>query len=889
MKRRERSWMYKRTIGQSINPDFVKGVNEFIQYIRDHPESSNPDEVRCPCVKCKNKRLWNANTVKIHLYDKGYVPNYYVWMCQGEGYPGVPERRSNEYHDMVLDAFGHSQDQGHSEEASVSSEEERNATAKHFLDLLKDFERPLYEGSSLSVLKMAAIITSLKCEYNLPHRCVDGFASLLSEAIPNNNHMADSFYEVKKIVKGLELSHQKIHACPKGCMLFWKDDAQLSECRVCGSDRYKQTSKGSLVPLNVLFYFPITPRLQRLFATKNISEEMTWHSKNPRVQGTMAHPSDSAAWTHLDCRFPEFASEPRNVRLGLCTDGFAPHAKFGEELKLLWEVGAATYDISKKQNFNLRAAILWTVSDFPAYGMLSGWATAGKKSCPHCMEKTKAFCLEHGGKVSWFDCHRQFLPTDHPFRNSKTAFCKNKVEKGAPPHIMSGEELWECVKDLPKATDGPDSIKRMKNEKKGWFKQSTLWELPYWKHLLIRHNLDVMHIEKNFFDQLIHTVMDVKKLTCDTPSTRNDIAKYCKRPQLHLQEDDRGKEVMPKSLFALDKAQRKVLCEWVKQLRFPDGYASNLSRCPYEVKLCGPVQYRWMYPFERFLNHLKRKIGNKARVEGSICNAYLTEEITNFCSNYFQSTVDTKTRDLGRNVNADVESTSDGAEIPELFKEDSGRVSNEGRTRFLDDKELECAHLFVLRNTGILGEYERNFEDYIISTRPFLRREDVMENFETEFSDWFHHKEAYRKRVEAASTQRIQKSPNELYWETVGGRNKKGRVKGLGESADLYYGSQMGRRISTSSMQYTPSFFSQMQDQMESRVQALREQMEVDMEARVQAQVRAQMEEMEKRLEERMMGRYANDPCSNVRPPFRDPRDDDPGFGGAVQGSHAVV
>ncbi|XP_021755332.1 uncharacterized protein LOC110720599 [Chenopodium quinoa] len=504
-----------------------------------------------------------------------------------------------------------------------------------------------------------------------------------------------------------------------------------------------------------------------------------------------------------------------------------------EELKLLWEVGAATGDISKKQNFNLRAAVLWTVSDFPAYGMLSGWATAGKKACPHCMEKTKAFWLEHGGKVSWFDCHWQFLLTDHPFRNSKTAFCKNKEEKGAPPHIMSGEELWECVKGLPKATDGPDSIKRLKNEKKGWFKQSTLWELPYWKHLLIRHNLDVMHIEKNFFDQLIHTIMDVKKLTCDTPSTRNDIAKYCKRPQLHLQENDRGKEVMPKAPFALDKAQRKVLCEWVKQLRFLDGYASNLSRCvdlqacklygmkshdchmfmermlpttlkeflpghiwnaiteisqlfrdlccyttsvsdmerlekniheilcklekifppaffnsmqhlpthlPYEGKLCGPVQFGWMYPFERFLNHLKRKIGNKARVEGSICNAYLTEEIANFCSNYFQSTVDTKTRDLGRNVNADVESTSDDAEIPEFFKEDSGRVSNEGRTRFLDVKELECAHLFVLRNTGILGEYERKFEDYILSIRPFLRREDVMENFETEFSDWFHHK-----------------------------------------------------------------------------------------------------------------------------------------------------
>ncbi|XP_021731250.1 uncharacterized protein LOC110698150 [Chenopodium quinoa] len=505
MKRRERRWMYERMVGQSINPKFVKGVDEFIQYVADHPESSNPNEVRCPCVKCKNKRLWDADTVKIHLYRKGFTPNYYEWLCHREGYPGVPERRSNEYLDMVLDAFGNSQDQGHSEEASVPSEEEPYAIAKHFLDLLKASER-----------------------------CVDGFASLLSEVIPNNSHMDDTFYEVKKIVKGLELSHQKIHACPKGCMVFWKDDAQLSVCRVWVQRPIQEDFQ----------------RLQRLFATKNISEEMTWHSKNPRVQGTMAHPSDSAAWKHLDCQFPKFASERRDVRLGLCADGYAPH----EELKLLWEVGAATYDISKKQNLILRAAILWTINDFPAYGMLSGWATAGKKACPHCMEKRKEFWLEHGGKVSWFDFHWQFFPTDHPFRNSKTAFCKNKVEKGAPPHIMSGEELWECVKDLPKATDELDSIKRLKNEKKGWFKQSTLWELPYWKHLLIRHNLDVMHIEKNFFDLLIHTVIDVKKHTCDTPSARNDIARYCKRPQLPLQEDDRGKEVMPKALFALDKA-----------------------------------------------------------------------------------------------------------------------------------------------------------------------------------------------------------------------------------------------------------------------------------------------------------------------------------------------
>ena len=49
------------------------------------------------------------------------------------------------------------------------------------------------------------------------------------------------------------------------------------------------------------------------------------------------------------------------------------------ELKSLWDVGVETWDVSLKQNFIMRALLLWTVSDFPAYSLLSGWTTAGKK------------------------------------------------------------------------------------------------------------------------------------------------------------------------------------------------------------------------------------------------------------------------------------------------------------------------------------------------------------------------------------------------------------------------------------------------------------------------------------------------------------------------------
>ena len=45
------------------------------------------------------------------------------------------------------------------------------------------------------------------------------------------------------------------------------------------------------------------------------------------------------------------------------------------ELKQLWEIAVETYDSSTNETFLMRVALLWTISDFPAYAMLSGWST----------------------------------------------------------------------------------------------------------------------------------------------------------------------------------------------------------------------------------------------------------------------------------------------------------------------------------------------------------------------------------------------------------------------------------------------------------------------------------------------------------------------------------
>jgi len=111
------------------------------------------------------------------------------------------------------------------------------------------------------------------------------------------------------------------------------------------------------------------------------------------------------------------------------------------------------YDVYMKQNFPMKVALLWLVSDFPAYGMLSSWMTLGKLARPYCMKHTKSFRLAHANKRSWCDCHRQFLPMGHIFRRKKSAFYKNREEHSEPPPTLTGEQLWSRVSLLPKVRD----------------------------------------------------------------------------------------------------------------------------------------------------------------------------------------------------------------------------------------------------------------------------------------------------------------------------------------------------------------------------------------------------------------------------------------------------
>ncbi|GLU04010.1 hypothetical protein SLE2022_211770 [Rubroshorea leprosula] len=77
-----------------------------------------------------------------------------------------------------------------------------------------------------------------------------------------------------------------------------------------------------VVPRESLWYLPITLRLQWLYMSRKMTEHMTWHLKCSDDSDEVIHPASSQAWKHFDETYPTFAVEPRNVRLGLCTDSF---------------------------------------------------------------------------------------------------------------------------------------------------------------------------------------------------------------------------------------------------------------------------------------------------------------------------------------------------------------------------------------------------------------------------------------------------------------------------------------------------------------------------------------------------------------------------------------
>jgi hypothetical protein len=126
-----------------------------------------------------------------------------------------------------------------------------------------------------------------------------------------------------------------------------------------------------------------------------------------------------------------------------------------EELKQLW-IGVKAYNYYKKQKFNLRAAYLWLVYDFKAYNIFAGWSVHGELTCPICGSDTNYFRLTYEGKISYFDCHRRWLPRKHEFRQEQNTFRNDTIITKGPLKRLSGAQIVDMLDKLTPNPERPE-------------------------------------------------------------------------------------------------------------------------------------------------------------------------------------------------------------------------------------------------------------------------------------------------------------------------------------------------------------------------------------------------------------------------------------------------
>nr|GEV33220.1 RNA-directed DNA polymerase, eukaryota [Tanacetum cinerariifolium] len=232
-----------------------------------------------------------------------------------------------------------------------TSNEPTQAKPNEFKEFYASANEELYPGCDyVTRLDFMAKFTYFKVKGKLNDFIINEMLEFFQYVFPTMKgyKLPPLYYVIKKTFKTIGLGYRSIHACVNDCFLFWGDNKKdVHFCPVCKTSKWKDSNTPrKKVPKKVLHYFLIIPRLQCLYKSSHTAKEMNWHATGKCTEpGKMQHPIDGRAWKNFDTKYPNFAKEPRNVRLGLAANGFNPFDNLNidvylrpliDDLKVLW-------------------------------------------------------------------------------------------------------------------------------------------------------------------------------------------------------------------------------------------------------------------------------------------------------------------------------------------------------------------------------------------------------------------------------------------------------------------------------------------------------------------------------------------------------------------------
>ncbi|CAL8118570.1 unnamed protein product [Prunus armeniaca] len=238
--------------------EYLDEIEDFIDFARTHNPSAT--RIRCPYRRCNNTLWETIENVQFYLVRNGMIETYSTWTYHGEQLDIASSSRAT----------------------SVENVEPIVDPNEQVMDILND-AFPFASTSSNQGEKMTC----------LHQWTVQSLNRVFKRMLPTDNCLPKDHRQAQKVLNGLGLGYEKIHACKNNCMLFYKEYETLDTCPICNKSRFK-TSQNRMAKI---------PQKE-----KRVDDDV------------MRHPVAREAWKE----FPEFAADTRNVRLRLATDGFNP-------------------------------------------------------------------------------------------------------------------------------------------------------------------------------------------------------------------------------------------------------------------------------------------------------------------------------------------------------------------------------------------------------------------------------------------------------------------------------------------------------------------------------------------------------------------------------------
>jgi hypothetical protein len=139
----------------------------------------------------------------------------------------------------------------------------------------------------------------------------------------------------------------------------------------------------------------------------------------------------------------------------------------------------------------------------------------------------------------------------------------NTVKKDSAPKWYTGKLLFEMVKNIQVIFE-KGTVKGQKRKKNPIstdmpFKKQLIFftYLSYWKDVKTCQIIDLMHVTKNVFDNIIGTLLDMPRKMKDRLKSRDDLVQFGLRRELHPILRTNGKHYLPPASYSLTVEEKK--------------------------------------------------------------------------------------------------------------------------------------------------------------------------------------------------------------------------------------------------------------------------------------------------------------------------------------------